>query len=127
MYQQQEPLVCTSGHSPQSIVINDTSLEVDTVWEGFEVGRDGGNPAASQFVVSTVMDENSLPLRGLVTVTQMTTMGQIKTHQSIMRSHDSLVDLKICRTATQALDVDTPFGRVEMESLESTGLASQLN
>jgi hypothetical protein len=60
-------------------------------------------------------------------VGQVTTVRQIKAHQSVMRPHDSLVDLQIGRGTTQALDVDTPFLRVQVESLESTGLASQLN
>ena len=54
---------------------------------------------------------------------QMTTVWQIKAHQSIMRSHNSLVDLKIGGTATQALNIDAPFLRVQMESLESASLA----
>lgn len=57
----------------------------------------------------------------------MATMRKIKTHQSLMGSHDSLVDLEICRATTQALNVDTPFLRIQMKSLESTSLASQLN
>lgn len=68
-----------------------------------------------------------LPLRGLVTVTQVSTVGQVKTHQSLMGSHDSLVNLEVCRATTQALDVDAPFLGVEVEGLESTRLASQLN
>lgn len=60
-------------------------------------------------------------------MTQVTTMRQIKTHQSVMRSHDSLVDLKIGGATTQALDIDTPFLRIQVESLESSGLASQLD
>jgi hypothetical protein len=54
-------------------------------------------------------------------------MGQIKTHQSIMRSHESLVNLKVRRAATQALNVDAPFCRIQLESLESTSLASQFD
>jgi hypothetical protein len=60
-------------------------------------------------------------------MTQMTTMWQIKTHQSIMRSHDSLVDLEIGRATRQALNIDPPFLRIQIESLKSTSLASQLN
>jgi hypothetical protein len=60
-------------------------------------------------------------------VTQMTTVRQIETHESIMGSHDSLVDLEVCRASTQALNIDTPFLGVQMESLESTRPASQLN
>lgn len=57
----------------------------------------------------------------------MTTVGQIKAHESVMRSHESLVDLEVCRATTQALDIDTPLGFVKMESSESTSLARQLN
>lgn len=58
---------------------------------------------------------------------QVTTVRQIKTHEPLMGLHDSLVDLQICRASTQALDIDTPFLRVQMEGFQSTGLACQLN
>ena len=54
-------------------------------------------------------------------------MGKVKTHESLMRSHDGLIDLEIGRTATQALNIDAPFRRVKMEGSESTSLAGQLN
>lgn len=60
-------------------------------------------------------------------MTQMATVREIKTHKSIMRSHDSLVHLQIGRAATQALDVDSPFLGIEVKGLESASLASQLN
>lgn len=60
-------------------------------------------------------------------MTQMSTMGQIKTHESLMGFHDCLVNLEVGRAATQALNIDTPFLGIQMESLESTSLASQLN
>jgi hypothetical protein len=60
-------------------------------------------------------------------VAQVSTVRQIKAHQSLMRSHDSLVDLQIGRATTQALNVDAPFLGVNIESLESTSLASQLD
>jgi len=63
----------------------------------------------------------------LVTMTQMTSMREIKTHKSLMGSHDSLVDLQIGRATTQALNIDTPFLGVQMEGFESTSLAQQLN
>lgn len=44
-----------------------------------------------------------------------------------MRRHDSLVDLEIGRATAQALDVDTPLGGVEVESLEGTLLAEELD
>lgn len=57
----------------------------------------------------------------------MSTVWQIKTHQSIMWSHDSLVNLEVRGATTQALDIDTPFLRVQMERPKSTVLAGQLN
>jgi hypothetical protein len=60
-------------------------------------------------------------------MTQMTSMREIKTHKSLMGSHDSLVDLQIGRATTQALNIDTPFLGVQMEGFESTSLAQQLN
>jgi hypothetical protein len=57
----------------------------------------------------------------------MATVRKIKTHQSVMRSHDGLVDLQIGRATAQALNVDAPFLRVNVEGLEGTSLAGQLN
>jgi hypothetical protein len=73
-------------------------------------------------------DEISLlSLGGLVTVTQMTTVWKIETHESVVGSHDSLVDLEVGRTAAQALNIDTPFLGVQIEGLEGASLAGQLN
>lgn len=58
---------------------------------------------------------------------QVTTVGKVKTHQTIVGTHESLVDLQVGRAATQALDVDTPLGGVQTEGLESTLLAGDLN
>jgi hypothetical protein len=60
-------------------------------------------------------------------VGQVTTVGQVKTHQAVVRTHDGLVDLEVGGRAGQALDVDTPLLRVEAEGLESASLASELN
>ena len=73
------------------------------------------------------MRQAVLSLGRLVPVTQMTSMREIKTHESVMWSHNSLVDLKIGRATTQALNIDTPLLRIQMESFESTRLAYQLN
>lgn len=58
---------------------------------------------------------------------QVTTVGKVKTHQSVVRAHDGLVDLEVGRAAGQALDVNTPVLGVTAEGLESTPLASELN
>ena len=60
-------------------------------------------------------------------MTQVTTVGKVKTHETVVRAHESLVDLQVGRATTEALDVDTPLLRVEAESLEGTRLASKLN
>ncbi len=44
-----------------------------------------------------------------------------------MRSHESLVDLQIGWTAAQALDIDTPLFWIEMESLQCSLLACELD
>ena len=58
---------------------------------------------------------------------QMTTVRQVKTHQAVVWSHESLVDLKIGGTAAQALNIDTPLLRVDVEGLEGSCLAKELN
>lgn len=68
-----------------------------------------------------------LALRSLVTVRKMATVRKVETHETTVRRHDSLVHLQVGRAARQALDVDTPPLRVEVEGLESSFLAEQLN
>ena len=58
---------------------------------------------------------------------QVTTVGEVKTHQAIVGAHQSLVNLQVGGGARQTLDVDTPLGGVKVEGLESTVLASDLN
>lgn len=60
-------------------------------------------------------------------MTQVTTVRQVKTHETVVRAHEGLVDLQVGRATTQALDIDTPLLRVEVEGLESTSLAGKLN
>jgi hypothetical protein len=57
----------------------------------------------------------------------VTTVRQVKTHEAVVWAHQSLVDLQVGRAAAQALDVDTPFLRVDVESLEGSLLAKKLN
>lgn len=58
---------------------------------------------------------------------QVTTVGKVKTHQSIVRAHNGLVDLEVGRRARQALHVDSPLLRVTTESLEGAALACELD
>lgn len=58
---------------------------------------------------------------------QVTTVRQVQAHQSAMGGHDGLVYLQVGGAAAQALDVDTPLGRVEVEGLEGSPLAEELD
>ena len=93
------------------VVVDDASLEVDAVGEGLEVGGDGGD----------------LLGRGLVAVGQVTAVGEVEAHDALVRPHDSLVDLEVGGRARERLDVDAPLLGVELEGLESTTLAGELN
>lgn len=58
---------------------------------------------------------------------QVATVGEIEAHKTAPRRHKGLVNLQIGRATTQALNVDTPLLLVEVEGLESTLLAKQLD
>lgn len=73
------------------------------------------------------LGSNILSLGGLVTVAQMATVGEVKTHETAVRRHDSLVDLEVGGRSRKALDVDTPLLRVDVEGLEGTALAEKLD
>ena len=60
-------------------------------------------------------------------MTEMAAMGQIETHQTVMRTHQGLVDLEVGWATTQTLHIDPPLLRIEVESAEGAGLACQLN
>jgi hypothetical protein len=60
-------------------------------------------------------------------MTQVSTMGEIESHESVMRSHDGLVDLQICWASAQALYIDSPFLCVETKGSQGTGLTRQLD
>jgi hypothetical protein len=57
----------------------------------------------------------------------VTTVGQVKTHEPVVRPHDGLVDLEVGGRTRQALDVDTPLLAVETESLKGALLAKKLD
>jgi hypothetical protein len=44
-----------------------------------------------------------------------------------MGLHESLVDLQVGRAARQRLHINTPLVRVQVENLQGTGLAGQLD
>jgi hypothetical protein len=93
------------------LVVDDAGLEVDAVGHGLEVGRDG----------------RDLALGRLVAVGQVTAVGEVKAHEAAVGRHDGLVNLQVGRAAREALDVDTPLFRVDVEGSEGTTLAEQLD
>ena len=58
---------------------------------------------------------------------KVTTVRKVKTHETAMDRHDSLVDLEVGRAAGESLDVNTPLLRVDVEGLEGTTLAEKLD
>ena len=58
---------------------------------------------------------------------QMSTVGQIETHQAAVRAEKSRVNGKVSRTAGQRLNVHAPFGRIETISCQSSLLSQYLN
>lgn len=95
----------------EHVVVDDASLLIHAVGHGLEVGGDG----------------RDLALGSLVTMGQVTTVGEVKTHEAATGSHDGLVDLEVGRAATEALDIDTPLVAVEVEGLEGALLAEELD
>ena len=69
----------------QGIVINDTSLKVDTVGEGLEVLGDGGYLLAGD----------------LVAVLQMAAVGEIEGEDTVVDVHDGGVSVQIGRRSRQ--------------------------
>lgn len=57
----------------------------------------------------------------------MAAVGQIQSHQAIMRAHESLVDLQVGGTTTERLNIDAPFLRVQTEGMQSASLAGLLD
>lgn len=74
-----------------------------------------------------VLISNSLAGRSLVTVAQMSTVGKVKTHETAVRRHNSLVNLEVGGGSRKALDVNTPLLGVEVEGLKGTALAEKLD
>jgi hypothetical protein len=64
-----------------------------------------------------------LLLGSLIAVRQMTAMRQIETHETIMWSHQGLVNLQVGWAAAQALHVDAPLLGVNVEGLKGSLLA----
>lgn len=54
-------------------------------------------------------------------------MREIQPHESVMRSHQGLVDLEIGRAATETLDVDTPFLGIQAKGFLGSPLAGEFN
>lgn len=58
---------------------------------------------------------------------EMATVGEVETHQATVGGHEGLVDLEVGGAAAKGLDVDAPLLRVDVEGLEGTALAEELD
>merc|ERR1712000_351353 len=65
--------------------------------------------------------------RRLVSVTQMSSVRQVQAHQPVMWSHNGLVNLQVCWTPAQRLDIDTPLLRVEVERFQRSCLTCEFH
>lgn len=54
-------------------------------------------------------------------------MRKVEAHQTTVRRHDGLVDLEVGRATREALNINTPLLRVNVESSQSTTLAEKLD
>lgn len=113
----------------KTIIVDDACVDVDSVGEGLEVGghcRDSGQgePEKDRKVGCEL---RLLLLRSLVAMAQMASVREVKTHESVVRSHQSLIDLQIGRTAAQTLNIHSPLFWVEVEGLECSLLACELH
>jgi hypothetical protein len=99
------------GRLLEHVVVDDAGLWVDPVWHRLEVGR----------------HRRDLSGVGLVAVGKMATVGEVQTHETVVRLHDGLVDLEVGWRAREGLDVDAPSVGGQIEGLESTLLTQGLD
>jgi hypothetical protein len=99
-----------TGVGGQLLVVDETGSRCDSVRERLEVdGRSG-----------------DLLLGGVVTVSQVTTVGKTQTHDSVLRVDQGGESRKIGSRTRVGLDVDTPDLGVEVECLKSSVSAQVL-
>lgn len=92
----------------QLSIINVPSLRINLVRQALKVNRGSGDFLAT---------------RGIVAMSQMTTGRKVQPHNPIVGLKNSSVGCEISRRTGVRLDINTPFGGIEMESLKSAGTA----
>lgn len=100
-----------SNINRQLVVVDEQSLFIHIVVLGFEVDGAGVQ----------------LLGLGVVTVGQVTSVGQREAHKFVTRLQQSREDLEIGGTATERLHVDVPLSGVESEGLQGSLLAEGLD
>lgn len=95
----------------EGVVVNDTSLGIDSIGERLKVVADGRNLLAGD----------------LVSVGQVTAVRKVKAHETAVKGHDGLIDLKVGRGTREGLNVHAPLFLLKAKSLKSTLLAETLN
>ena len=106
-----------TGIALELVVVDQTSLGVDTVRETFKVNRSGRNSLANSFLLGV----------GVETVSQVSTRGKIESHDTVMGSEKTSVHGKVGRGTRVRLDINTPLIRIQAVRLEGTLLAKFFN
>lgn len=94
----------------EGIVINVSSFDIQVVRHGFE--EDGGGRDAL--------------LGGHVTMGQVATVRQIQAHDAVVGCEETRVDGKVGGRTGVGLDIDAPFGGIQIEGLQRSLLAQTL-
>ncbi|VEU40698.1 unnamed protein product [Pseudo-nitzschia multistriata] len=105
---------CITG---KLLMVNISGLGVNSVWKRFEVNRSGRDSFAGSFLLRVRVKP----------VCQVTTAGQIQSHDSFMRAKEGGVDGKIGRGPRVRLDIDAPLLGVQSIGCERTLLAKNLD
>mmetsp|Transcript_39176 Transcript_39176/g.94131 ORF Transcript_39176/g.94131 Transcript_39176/m.94131 type:complete len:240 (+) Transcript_39176:1251-1970(+) len=92
------------------IVIDQASVLIQPVWHGLEVLADHGDLLVGQ----------------LVPVTQMSAVGQVQRHDSVVHVQQTCVRREVGRGSRQHLHIDAPLRRVQRKRVQSALLAQSL-
>mmetsp|Transcript_21723 Transcript_21723/g.40545 ORF Transcript_21723/g.40545 Transcript_21723/m.40545 type:complete len:300 (-) Transcript_21723:60-959(-) len=95
------------------LIIDVSSLGVDTVWKRFKVNRSSRHSLSGSLLLGV----------GVESMSQVSTTGQIQAHDTIVWAQESSVDSKVGRRSRIRLDIDAPLFRVQVIGLQGTLLA----
>mmetsp|Transcript_5080 Transcript_5080/g.12116 ORF Transcript_5080/g.12116 Transcript_5080/m.12116 type:complete len:363 (-) Transcript_5080:194-1282(-) len=102
-----------TGMLSQLFVVDQSSFRADTVGKGFKVDRSRRNGLTGSLLLGV----------GVESVSQVTTTGQVQSHDTVVWSQQGSVNGKVGWRSRVWLDIDTPLFRVQSVCLQSTLLA----